>query len=297
MNSIFKHIKLLVRRLAPARFLAFLRFLPYFAFETLQAKVTTPTGILVPPLWKMFDGPRDKQMFLRNSEEVLRLYKAHGKIQPDSHVLDIGSGLGRKTLSLPEYLSAAGKHVGVDIVRDGVDWCNANISAKHPNFIFLHLNVYNSRYNRHATVKAADYQFPFSENSFDLIVAWSVFTHMYPEDIKNYLRETERMLKPNGRCIFSFYVMTDRAIAAVKGETATERIEHRVGESLFTDNKNVPEDLTAFEESWIRSAYESANLAIDEILYGSWIGDNAPKEFPMTNYQDIVIARRARLSR
>ena len=288
-----KHFKLLVRRLAPAPFLAFLRFLPYFVLEPLQAKVTSPAGIIVPPLWRMFDGPRDKQMFLRNSEEVLRLYRAYGRMQADSHVLDIGSGLGRKTLSLPGYLAGAGKYIGVDIVRDGVHWCNANISTQHPNFIFLHLNVYNARYNRRATVRAADYQFPFSEGSFDLIVAWSVFTHMFPEDVTNYLREAGRMLKPNGRCIFSFYIMTDEAIAAVKSGTAKEKIEHEIGESFFTDNRNVPEDLTAFKESWIRSVYSSANLTIEEILHGSWVGDSAPRAFPMTNYQDIVIARRA----
>ena len=240
----------------------------------------------------MFDGPRDKQLFLRNSEEAFKLYKAYGRLRSNSRVLDIGSGLGRKTLSLPEYLGNEGRYIGVDIVREGVDWCNANISAKHPNFIFLHLNVYNSRYNRRATVKAANFQFPFSDQSIDLIVAWSVFTHMYPEDIKNYLREASRMLEPDGRCLFSFYLMTESAIAAIQARTSKEKIEYKVEESFFTDNKIVPEDLTAFTENWIRSAYEEANLHIEEILYGSWVGGGDTKVFPMANYQDIVVAKR-----
>ena len=291
-HSTFKRVGLLLRRVTPAPVVDLLRVSAYTALEPFQEKVTTPTGIPIPPLWKMFDGPRDKRLFLQNSEEALRLYKTYGKLQPNSRVLDIGSGLGRKTLSLVEYLGIAGQYVGVDIVRDGVDWCNANISTKHPNFIFLHLNVYNSRYNRRATVRAANFQFPFSDQSSDLIVAWSVFTHMFPKDIKNYLRETSRMLKPDGRCLFSFYVMTETAIAAIQARTAKEKIEYKMEESFFTDNKSVPEDLTAFKESWIRSAYEEANLDIEEILYGSWVGEGDPKAFPMANYQDIVVAKR-----
>lgn len=291
-HKIFKHFKLLARRVTPAPVVDLLRVIVYIALEPFQEKVATPTGIPAPPLWRMFDGPRDKQLFLRNSEEAFRLYKVYGKLQPSGHVLDIGSGLGRKTLSLPEYLGAAGRYVGVDIVREGVDWCNANISAKHPNFIFLHLNVHNSRYNRSATVTAANFQFPFSDQSFDLIVAWSVFTHMFPEDVRNYLREASRMLKPDGRCVFSFYLMTEGAIAAIQDGTAKEKIEYQMEESFFTDNKVVPEDLTAFKENWIRSAYEDANLSIEEILYGSWVGDGDPKTFPMANYQDIIVAKR-----
>jgi cyclopropane fatty-acyl-phospholipid synthase-like methyltransferase len=273
--------------------LGFLRLIPYFLLEPFQSTVKTPDGVPIPPTWKMFDGPRDKQIFLQNSTEVLEVYKRYGALRPDSKVLDVGSGLGRKTLALPSFLGTDGKYIGVDIVRQGVDWCNQNIATSHPNFIFLHLNVFNARYNRRGTVRASDYRFPFADGSFDLITAWSVFTHMLPNDIKNYLRETSRMLKPSGRCIFSFYVMTDKTTAAVKNGSAKERVEHEIEDGVFTDNKSVPEDLTAFKESWIRSIYETSGLSVENILHGSWSGDNSPRSFPMTNYQDIVVARRA----
>jgi len=293
VSQTFRHLKLLGRRLVPASTLGFLRVIPYFLLEPFKPTVKTPDGVPVPPTWKMFDGPRDKQLFLNNSKEVLEVYRQHGNLRPDSQMLDVGSGLGRKTLSLPSYLNSNGRYVGVDIVQQGVDWCNANIARTHPNFIFLHLNVFNARYNRMGTVDASAYRFPFANGSFDLIVAWSVFTHMLPGDIKNYLRETSRMLMPGGRCIFSFYVMTDKTKTAVRSGRAHERIEHRIEDGVYTDNKNVPEDLTAYDEDWIRAVYQSSGLTVNEILIGSWSGDDTPRAFPMTNYQDIVVASRA----
>ena len=85
----FKHLKLLVRRLVPAGLLSFLRVIPYYFIEFFQSAPPTQGAIAVPPLWKMFDGPRNKDLFVRNSEEALGVYKTYGRLNPDSHVLDI----------------------------------------------------------------------------------------------------------------------------------------------------------------------------------------------------------------
>jgi SAM-dependent methyltransferase len=293
VSATFKNIKLQVRRIVPAGVVEFLRAFPYYFVEIFQTSVPTQGDIAIPPVWKMFDGPRDKRLFLENSGEALSVYKAVGGLHPDSHVLDIGCGLGRKTLALPGFLSRKARYVGVDIVREGIDWCNQHIAARHPNFIFLLLNVYNARYNRGASIHASEYQFPFTDKSFDLVTAWSVFTHMRPNDVRNYLSETSRMLKPGGRCVFSFYIMTDQAMSAVRSKIAREKIDYEFAESCFTDNKSVPEDLVAFGEDWIRAAFEDSDLRIEEILYGSWVGDRRPRKFPLSNYQDIIVASRA----
>jgi cyclopropane fatty-acyl-phospholipid synthase-like methyltransferase len=293
VNTRSKQFKLLIRRIVPIWAIEFLRVFPYYFAELFQSSATAQGDIAVPPVWKMFDGPRNKRLFLESSEEALRVYKNVGGLHPDSHMLDIGCGLGRKTLALPGFLSRKARYIGVDIVRDGIDWCNHHIAMRHTNFIFLLLNVYNARYNKGATIRASDYQFPFIDKSFDLVTAWSVFTHMRPADVRNYLSETSRMLAPGGRCVFSFYIMTDKALSAVRSKVAREKIEHEFAESCFTDNKNVPEDLTAFGEDWIRAAFEASALRIEEILYGSWVGDGRSRNFPLLNYQDIVVASRA----
>lgn len=293
VNSKFKHFKLMMRRIVPVAAVEFLRVFPYYFVELFQSSAPTEGNIAVPPVWKMFDGPRSKRLFLADAEEALRVYKAVGGLQPHSRMLDIGCGLGRKTLALPGFLNPEARYVGVDIVKEGIDWCNVHIATRHPNFVFLLLNVYNARYNKNATIPARNYQFPFSDSSFDLVTAWSVFTHMRPDDVRNYLSETSRMLAPGGRCIFSFYIMTDEAISAVRSKVAREKIEYEFAESCFTDNKSIPEDLTAFGDDWIRRVFEASGLRIEEILYGSWVGDGRVRKFPLSNYQDIVVASRA----
>ena len=41
--------------------------------------------------------------------------------------------------------------------------------------------------------------------SFDVIYAASLFTHLLPDETRNYFCETRRVLKPTGRCLFSFF--------------------------------------------------------------------------------------------
>jgi cyclopropane fatty-acyl-phospholipid synthase-like methyltransferase len=39
----------------------------------------------------------------------------------------------------------------------------------------------------------------------DLVFAASVFTHVLPANVAHYFREAARILRPDGRCIFSFF--------------------------------------------------------------------------------------------
>src|SRR5437764_11607074 len=52
---------------------------------------------LVPPVSDMFDGPQSLEEFKRNGEEALQIYKNICGLQPHERILDVGSGIGRKT--------------------------------------------------------------------------------------------------------------------------------------------------------------------------------------------------------
>ena len=290
MPSRFKRFKLWVRRLAPASLVHILRPLPYFALEWFQPRLEV-AGVPIPPLWKMYEGPRDKRLFLKNSQQALDIYNKYGYIRRDSHILDIGSGLGRKTFCLIELLLPKGQYIGLDIDRDAVDYLNKLISTEHPQFKFIHVDLYNGLYNRSGTVKPSEFRFPFNESEFDLIVAWSVFTHMLPADVIHYLKETARLLRPGGRCIFSFFVMTMAAKSAIAGGRAREAIIYEESE-YFTNNRNIPEDVISYSDNWVRASYDQAGLVIEHVLPGSWVGDGEPREFPTLNYQDIVVAQK-----
>lgn len=288
--SQFKRLKLWVRRLAPAPLVHLLRPLPYFALEWFQPRLQVD-GVPIPPLWKMYEGPRSKRLFLNNSQQALDIYEKYGHIQRDSHVLDIGSGLGRKTFCLIELLSRKGQYVGLDVDREAVDYLNKLISPEHPQFKFIHVDLYNGLYNRSGSVNPSEFMFPFSDENFDLVVAWSVFTHMLPADVIHYLEETSRLLRPGGICIFSFFIMTPSAREAVITKRAEERIIFEEG-GYFTNNKNIPEDVIAYTRDWVLTTYRRAGLIIDHILPGSWVGDGETREFSVLNYQDIVVGRK-----
>ena len=47
----------------------------------------------------------------------------------------------------------------------------------------------------------------FPDATFDFVCATSVFTHMLPAGVANYLREIRRVLRPGGRCLATFFVL------------------------------------------------------------------------------------------
>ena len=216
--------------------------------------------------------------------EFLRHFKTLGHVEPDHHVLDVGSGIGRMAAPLTRYLSARGSYTGFDIVRSGVEWCQGNMTPRYPNFRFIHSDVINQHYNPSGTVRAAEYVFPFDDGSFDFVFLTSVFTHMLPPDLENYLSEIARVMKRGGRCLITFFLMNEESGAGI---LAGRSIRHFTSLSPFcytTDPAN-PEAAIAFDEAYIRSIFSARELAIDDpIRYGSWSGRRSSLSF-----QDIVV--------
>ena len=70
-----------------------------------------------------------------------------GGLRPDDRVLDVGCGIGRMAVPLTSFLSSKGRYEGFEIVREGVAWCQKNISARFPNFVFRHADIRNNAYN------------------------------------------------------------------------------------------------------------------------------------------------------
>lgn len=135
----------------------------------------------------------------------LELLKTHIFLEPENKVLDIGSGIGRTAVALTKFLNNKGKYEGFDVVEKGVKWCNDKIKKENPNFNFIYVPLNNDLYNTNK-VKASTFKFPYDDNSFDKVFLLSVFTHMLPNEIKNYLFEIKRVLKPGGLCLSTFFI-------------------------------------------------------------------------------------------
>lgn len=286
----------LVKRILPASLYPFIRDLPYYFNDRGPAGRAGATDLPIPRLRDQFDGERGYDVFERNGQEAFDFYRANMGIRPDWRVLDIGSGIGRKTRPLLRFIDDGGLYVGMDIDERGIKWCSDNLSPVNNRFVFFKLNVYNSFYNPSGGVKADRIVFPFADAGFDMTVLWSVFTHMHTAEIARYLTEIARVLKPGGKVAASYLVMNDRAREQVESGRSKLRLTHPLpGGRSWTNNPNVPEDAIAVDERWLRQAYADAGLVVAEpVLFGTWSGSAASTGYGSLNYQDIVVAQKPR---
>ena len=112
--------------------------------DCLQAHLAGNRFLPAPPAELRFCGDGD---FRAIGAEFLGHFVRRADLGRDERVLDIGCGIGRMAVPLTQYLSDAGSYQGVDIVRDGIAWCERTISPAYPNFRFRHLDLDHPLYN------------------------------------------------------------------------------------------------------------------------------------------------------
>ena len=231
----------------------------------------------LPPLHlRRYVGPLDS--FESSGAEFMGYLRSLAGLLPSERVLDIGCGCGQMALHLKNYLDENGSYVGVDIHRPSINWCGQNIARRHKNFQFAHIDVRNLAYNPNAAQRAEAYVFPFADRSFDLILLKSVFTHMRPPEVSNYLSEVARLLKSDGRCLVTFFLLNDQQ-AALKNDLA-----FNFGEGECRVHEHSPESAVAYDEKFVMQLLEKYGLAVEKKNYGHWSG----REDGLS-YQDILI--------
>lgn len=162
---------------------------------------------LIPPAELMaWEGIDVLEEWFRWGEEWAVLLRAFGGMGRQSRVLEIGCGLGRIAFSL-RYVLDGGSYEGFEIVKAKIGFLKQVFEPAHPQFHFTWADVQNSHYNPLGAHRAATYRFPYPDESFDVVFAASVFTHMTPENTANYFRESRRVLRPGGRCLFSLFLL------------------------------------------------------------------------------------------
>ncbi len=236
---------------------------------------------LIPPLNLMREEGIDVlEEWFRWGEEWSLILRAFGKIKRNSNVLEIGCGLGRTAFPLRFVLSEKGSFNGFEICKNKIDFLQKNFTPLYKNFNFIWANVHNTYYNADGKFSASEYKFPYEENKFDLVYAASVFTHMLPDAAKNYFRESARVLKSGGRCVFSFFVLDNykkeiaRPFPFSKKDFAFDNHLEKYGEDFATVVLENPEQMTAFSLKMINDFAEEAGLKIEgEPVPGFWSGN------------------------
>ncbi len=271
-----------IKKLIPSSIKTALKqIIPTSAIDQLEI-ITGQRDANTPPTRLHFVGGGD---FKKQGAAFLVRFKELGKLQPTDQVLDIGSGVGRMAVPLTSYLSSAGRYEGIEIVKDGVDWCNKHIASKQSNFHFSHLNLYNKRYNPEGTLLASALTFPFPDETFDFIFLTSVFTHMFEQDVAHYISEIYRMLKPNGRVYLTIFLLNSTSRSLIT--TSRSSIDFKpFTDSAMVESHEAPENAIAFDEPVIMAMLAQKGFALEgPIHYGYWSG-----RADFYDYQDTIIA-------
>lgn len=248
-----------------------------------KARLFGDLAPLVPAVEQMFEGPATLEEFHANGEEFLRIYKDICGLQPDERMLDVGSGIGRKTIPLTRYLSRSATYEGIDVTAAGVEWCRNKITPRFPNFRFQQIDVRNHLYNPTGKYEPSEYRFPFPDNSFTFVMLGSVFTHMLPNDMAHYLSEIHRVMAP-GRCLISYFLLNEESQRLVAAGASTLDFKS-VDEKYASISVEMPEYAIALDEGFVTSLYRDLGLEIVRVDYGSWCGREK-----FLSYQDLVLA-------
>jgi ubiquinone/menaquinone biosynthesis C-methylase UbiE len=174
----------------------------YESLYELHARITPPHQSV---------GPGDYDLVGRIELEVLRMEG----LKPGDSLVDLGCGMGRLAVHAVPMLEE-GRYIGVDISRTMLARARA---ALRERFMLPACSV---EFHHQTT-----HEFRLPERSVDMICAFSVFSHMEHEDNYRYLQGARRIIRDDGRFIFSCLPMdlefSRRVFAQQAGLDTAER--------------------------------------------------------------------------
>jgi SAM-dependent methyltransferase len=256
--------------------------IPLGPHRTSTANCGSPDGLLPP--WELEDsvGLGGQSTYRATGEEFLGYLIHLCGLQPGDAVLDVGCGPGRMALPLTGYLNREGRYARFDITTEAIAWCTEN---SYPNFDFRVADVQSRRHDPKGKDKRSDFRFPYSDGSFDVVLVSSVFTHILPLDVKQYMYEIVRVLKRGGRTLITFFLLNEESSALSEEGKGWIKFDHEM-QGVRPAEVESPEAAIAYPEALVRDLYGECGLELREPFhYGTWCGRTNGMSGP-----DIVIA-------
>jgi ubiquinone/menaquinone biosynthesis C-methylase UbiE len=110
---------------------------------------------------------------------------------------------------------------------------------------------------------------------------------MLPVDLENYLREISRVLKPEGKCLITLFIINEESESLIRSGNSFYNFTYNMSGCMSISEKD-PEAAIAYSEEFIFRLFEKYGLEISQpIHYGSWC-----KRDNFLSFQDLIIAKK-----
>lgn len=164
-------------------------------------------------------GPAGPAFFkadgLKCFSDFVDAVRRHRPVTSIRRMLDWGCGCGRLSVhflhdgTVPEFF-------GCDIDPDATAWCQEHLRGG----TFQRIDPYPPT--------------PYADRFFDLVIGYSVFTHLRRETQNVWLREMRRVLAPGGLFLASVHGRFAADFAFPPGKSFLQRLRHRIrGPAVF----------------------------------------------------------------
>jgi SAM-dependent methyltransferase len=185
---------------------------------------------------------------------------AQGWANLNSRIVDIGSGCGKSAVTLRdfEYMGERfqGQYFGFDVDADMIRWCQQNFDTKH--FSFRAIDSYSAVYNPAPRSESRARLEGCEDGSVDLVMSQSLFSHLLEPELRAYVTESVRVLRPGGIMAMTFFCMDDlRALKLLGGRW---RFEHR-RDAAYIENERYPEAAVAYDKAWMEQVCREAGFS------------------------------------
>jgi SAM-dependent methyltransferase len=181
-----------------------------------------------------------------------------------------------------------GQYLGIDILSRHIQWCKETLSPcakKNSSIEFLHLDVKNNRYNPQGKLSTQDADFGLKPKSTDVILLTSVFTHMYEDEILEYLHKIKSSLAPEGRVLATAFLLNDSWAECEQAGLSAYPMPYELNEHCRYKDEKDPLHAIGYSQDWFCELIKKTGLKLEsDPILGRWCGRKEGYR-----WQDILI--------
>jgi SAM-dependent methyltransferase len=147
---------------------------------------------------------------LQSFSEYYKTIQRHCDIKRAKRLLDWGCGCGRMTRFFSKHIGHLEVH-GCDIDTEQIEWCAANL----PKARFVVIPPFPPTM--------------YADDMFDIVISWSVFTHLRRDVQLDWLKEMRRIIAPGG--LFLASVSGESLLRFASREAQLEMMKNGISDS------------------------------------------------------------------